>query len=312
MKKSTLVFCCLAITAALQAQIPTDSLVAYYPFNGNANDESGNGLNGTVYGATLTTDRFGNANSAYYFDGNSRIEVADDDNLDLANAFTISIFINQFSFFSHGYRLVDKNTAGITDGYTFDTWDGTTGNSMRLCAAGSCKHPLAPHSLNTWHHLAVTFQDGVSTFYLDGTFVGSENHNHTSINSNDLPLYVGYCNNGNGSICNGENFDGVLDDICIYNRALNQYEIISLYTGYQQIELDPSITITPNPVKNKIIIETASEGQLSILNLSGQQLISRHKTEPKIVIDISNLPGGVYFVMFTDAKKTAVNKIIKQ
>jgi len=46
-----------------------DGLVAYYPFNGNANDESGNGNNGTVYGATLTTDRFGNTNKAYSFDG---------------------------------------------------------------------------------------------------------------------------------------------------------------------------------------------------------------------------------------------------
>jgi len=46
-----------------------DGLVAYYPFNGNANDESVNGNHGTVYGATLTTDRFGNTNKAYSFDG---------------------------------------------------------------------------------------------------------------------------------------------------------------------------------------------------------------------------------------------------
>ena len=44
-------------------------LVGYYPFCSNANDESGNGSNGTVYGATLTTDRFGNPNSAYEFNG---------------------------------------------------------------------------------------------------------------------------------------------------------------------------------------------------------------------------------------------------
>ena len=49
--------------------VPTNGLVGYWPFNGNANDESGNGNNGTVNGATLTTDRFGNANSAYSFDG---------------------------------------------------------------------------------------------------------------------------------------------------------------------------------------------------------------------------------------------------
>ncbi|MBF0574179.1 MAG: hypothetical protein HQK69_10565 [Desulfamplus sp.] len=47
----------------------SDGLVAYYPFNGNANDESGNGNNGTVDGATMTADRNGNANSAYSFDG---------------------------------------------------------------------------------------------------------------------------------------------------------------------------------------------------------------------------------------------------
>ena len=49
-------------------------MLAYYPFNGNANDESGNGNNGTVNGATLTTDRFGNVDAAYDFDGNSYIQ----------------------------------------------------------------------------------------------------------------------------------------------------------------------------------------------------------------------------------------------
>jgi len=49
--------------------VPTDGLILYFPFNGNANDESGNGNNGTVYGATLTADRFGSASSAYDFNG---------------------------------------------------------------------------------------------------------------------------------------------------------------------------------------------------------------------------------------------------
>jgi hypothetical protein len=312
MKKITLFFCSLAITTSVQSQIPTDGLVAYYPFNGNANDESVNNNDGTVYGATLTTDRFGNTDCAYYFDGNSRIEVADNDNLDLANEFTISIFINQFSFFIRGYRLVDKNTAGTTNGYTFDTWNGSTGNSMRLCAAGNCKYPSAPHSLNAWHHLAVTFQDGVSTFYLDGAFVGTGIHNNTILNSNNLPLYIGYCNNGNNNICNGENFDGILDDICIYNRALNQYEINFLYTGYHQIESCPSFLITPNPAKDKIIIKTESDGQLSILNLSGQQIIRCQLTEPATVIDINRLANGVYFVKLSNASTIAVKKLVKQ
>ena len=48
-----------------------NSLLAYYPFNGNANDESGNGNNGVVSGATLVDDRLGNTDSAYYFNGTS-------------------------------------------------------------------------------------------------------------------------------------------------------------------------------------------------------------------------------------------------
>jgi hypothetical protein len=63
----------LSLTANVWAQVPnyvpTNGLVGYWPFNGNANDESANGNNGTVNGATLSADRFGNANKAYSFDG---------------------------------------------------------------------------------------------------------------------------------------------------------------------------------------------------------------------------------------------------
>jgi len=66
-----------------------NGLVAYYPLNGNANDESGNGNNGTVHGPVLTTDRFGKANSAYEFDGNGYIEAYDNDSIDITNSLTI-------------------------------------------------------------------------------------------------------------------------------------------------------------------------------------------------------------------------------
>ena len=69
MKKKILSIACVLVSAITFAQIPTDGLVAHYPFSGNANDESSNSNNGVVNGATLTTDRFGNANSAYSFDG---------------------------------------------------------------------------------------------------------------------------------------------------------------------------------------------------------------------------------------------------
>ena len=57
-----LLFISQHIVAQVPSYVPTDGLVGYWPFNGNANDESGNGNNGTVNGATLTSDRFGNEN----------------------------------------------------------------------------------------------------------------------------------------------------------------------------------------------------------------------------------------------------------
>ena len=72
MKKVNLIlmiFVFLLIIAGNSFADLSDGLVAYYPFNGNADDESGNGNHGTVNGATLTIDRFGNENSAYSFDG---------------------------------------------------------------------------------------------------------------------------------------------------------------------------------------------------------------------------------------------------
>ena len=59
----------VSLAAQVPSYVPTDGLVAWYPFNGNANDESGNGNNGSVSGASITSDRNGNQ-SAFHFNGN--------------------------------------------------------------------------------------------------------------------------------------------------------------------------------------------------------------------------------------------------
>jgi len=80
------------VNAQIPSYVPADGLVGYWPFSGNANDLSPNTNNGTVNGATLTTDRFGNADSAYNFDGTSNfISIEDNNSLDLSNQYTISV-----------------------------------------------------------------------------------------------------------------------------------------------------------------------------------------------------------------------------
>ena len=90
----------LGLTAATMAQnvpsyVPTNGLVGWWPFNGNANDESGNGNNGTVNGATLTTDRFGNLNKAYSFDGNDNIEIDNWNSIQGNSNFSVSCWVKQ-------------------------------------------------------------------------------------------------------------------------------------------------------------------------------------------------------------------------
>ncbi len=93
--------------------LPTAGLVAYYTFSGNANDESGNGNDGSVSGAVLTTGRKGDADGAYSFNGGSDyISVADDPTLDLTDGLTISVWIYPEGSIVNGNSIVEKGEDG--------------------------------------------------------------------------------------------------------------------------------------------------------------------------------------------------------
>jgi len=93
MKKIFLLVLIVFIISILLADL-NKGLVAYYPFDGNANDESENWNNGKVHGATLTTDRFGNEKSSYYFDGkNDYIEIYSSGEIVSQNNITFSAWI---------------------------------------------------------------------------------------------------------------------------------------------------------------------------------------------------------------------------
>ena len=87
----------ISIAQTVPTYVPTNGLVGYWPFNGNAKDESGNGTNGTVNGPLLTTDRFGNSNAAYNFDGiDDYVEILHNPSLNLPNG-TINLWFKTSS-----------------------------------------------------------------------------------------------------------------------------------------------------------------------------------------------------------------------
>jgi len=212
----------------------TNGLVAYYPFNGNANDASGHGNNGTVYNATLTTDRFGSPASAYDFNGtNAYIDIPQNSVLNsLTTNFTLSVWIWQMVAPADGYRIIDKETAGEGDGWSLDTSDcsGLAGGGHRVRLqtgndGNSCSVPgTTYYSLMQWHHVVATASGTNGNVYLDGNLDGSGDVGNIPLNT--LDVYIGLAHPGRGS---GFWFNGRIDDIRIYNRTLSPAEVQQLY-----------------------------------------------------------------------------------
>ena len=103
-------------------------LVAYYKLNNSAKDYSGNGHNGTIYGATPTTDRFNITNEALSFDGSDDyVEIQDDDSLDLTGDYTISFWIYNIGGTGSTQRIINKDAGHDTnDGYSIYITSDTT------------------------------------------------------------------------------------------------------------------------------------------------------------------------------------------
>jgi hypothetical protein len=206
-------------------------LVAYFPFNGNANDESGNGNHGTVHGATLTKDRFGNPGRAYSFDGvDDYIVVQDDDSLEIPDDFSISVWVKP-KITTNLRMILNKHRAWTNDDGTWWFSIESVRNVIFQCTpfngtpsdtANSMSMPVA----DEWSHLAITYDasNDIWKIYINGTLdaTGTAPFDITN-NSRDLFIgveeYTPYQNY----------FYGIIDDIRLYNRALSKAEIKAFY-----------------------------------------------------------------------------------
>ena len=206
----------------------TNGLVAYYPFNGNANDASGKGNNGIANGATLTQDRFGITNAAYKFNGvDNYIGFAGVPTSQVDN-WTISAWMNPASLNQIG--------AAITLGYD----DGSSGNGYSLGICDTLGLGFAPGNklfvifdglgqafsgysfaaANLWYHVVMLRSSGVTQFYVNGIL--------TPNSTTTTPLTPTSFRIGSE---NGIRFFyGAIDDVRIYNRALATNEVAQLYT----------------------------------------------------------------------------------
>lgn len=232
--KKLLSFCVLLLCTTIYAQVPsyvpTNGLVGYWPFNGNANDESGNGNNGVVNGATLAADRMGNPNSCYQLftpaGSGGFIQL---DQINLNDDFTItawvtvesytpgsvSTIISKYPANGSGYELDIDNETGVRGIYGIVGPENNVNNSV-----------ISNYSfdLNSWGHIVWSKEGTISKIYFNGTLIHEQvNVNPTSTNNG--PNFFGKSQWG------GNQLRGKLDDVAVYNRALTQQEITAMYNG---------------------------------------------------------------------------------
>ncbi|MGZ3920903.1 MAG: LamG-like jellyroll fold domain-containing protein, partial [Bacteroidia bacterium] len=220
------------ISFALNSQVPTLGLIGGWPFTGNANDMSGSGNNGTVYNAALTADRFGNANSAYTFNGTSSY-------IQMLSAGPTGTVSRSVSFWAKttntliqvGFNYGDAGNSGIYQIlFNYNCQGVGVDNSNSALIRGN--NTLAN---NQWHHIVAVYNSTVGStigsvdLYVDAVLQPSISCFVTSTNSpitsnNVYPIAIGRSSNSSARF-----FYGDLDDFYFYNRPLTYNEVQNLY-----------------------------------------------------------------------------------
>ncbi|MEZ5069908.1 MAG: LamG-like jellyroll fold domain-containing protein [Bacteroidales bacterium] len=211
-----------AAWAAALAQIPTDGLMAHYPFNGDALDASGNEHHGTVNGALPTDDRDGRSQSAYLFDGtNDYIDLGDWEN---GGAMSFAFWARWDAF--HNYsRIVDLGNGSSSNNIIVANYQTNNNLFFSVYTSGENKYFVPAIELGQWAFFAATVDNsGVMTVYKDGVQIGHKPNGSTPNTLMRTAQYVGRSNFSQDGY-----FMGAIDELRIYGRTLSETEILAIY-----------------------------------------------------------------------------------
>ena len=317
------VFCLVSLVS--MSQIPTTGLTSYYPFIGNADDQSGNNFDGTVNGATLSNDRFGFTNKAYEFNGsNDHIVIPHDSALKPDLPFTISLWFkidrlgstssiiyasdesfNRYSGFWIGYLPSGTISAGYGNGQGQSSGNRVTKVSNTAVNTSSWHNVIAVyHGLNDIDlYIDCNFDPG---YYSGSAYSMNSGTNNSVIGRSFGHTLTAYHN-------------GKIDDIRLYDVAIDPEGIIELCNEGRDSSLpkltSAQIALYPNPSAESITIvsnltQSNKIENISIRDINGK-LMKKVSTEAN-TIDIRTLPAGVYFVNVTVNQQTVTKKFVKQ
>jgi hypothetical protein len=241
--------CKKEITTNTPLENPLDSgLIAYYPFTGDANDKSGNGYNLTVAGPSITTDRFGNSNSAYKFNGTSDYMVIPGlVKADSLREFTISIWVKPEDVTYNSMisiRSVISNSCSSSFSLSHEgslfilrtkvLYKDTPNECTVSVSSGPLTNPGA-----SWHHLVLVqtyiTNESYPRYSYDQYYDGKKFSLGTSVSKPQAFSFlmggmIGGNNNSGNYEANFEMFNGDIDEVKIYNRALSADEVSKQFT----------------------------------------------------------------------------------
>lgn len=298
------------------AQIPTNGLVAYYPFRGNANDASGNNNHGTVTGAALTENRFGDADSAYKFNGiNQYIEVPDNNMPSIATTGMLSIsvwmrcdtldFPNPEGEYVHWmgkgvssqhewtFRIYNLNSSrpNRTSCYAFNLTGGLGAGSYaeETLTKGQWMHFVAVY--NYPQNTIMIYKNGIlrdTDFFTDYSITPGNGTAPFRIGTRDFNSF----------------FKGAVDDIRMYNRILDSTEIQNLYhengwdvaVGVNPYNDPNTVKIYPNPTAGQFTVSCFKSlvHVINIYDVFGKLVLQKTVNNKQETINL-DVPGGIYF-----------------
>jgi surface protein len=246
-------------------------LMAYYPFNGNANDASIHHNDPTTTTILYGTDRDGNANKAGLFNGNQYAIVPNSSSLQVTNQFAVSYwFMVDNNFPTDGwwntkavftkdndypYGAVVFLGAGvdsITIGLQTDSWNPNKSFGTKI-----------PRSkfVNAWHHTVYTYDGTYGRIYFDGVLISTKACVPDWGSANNLDLHIGV--NGNPAGAYPYKFVGKLDDLAFWNRSLSSAEVLQLFTPNTSVSWSTgasSKSILVQPTQTTTYYATVSDG----------------------------------------------------
>jgi hypothetical protein len=331
----TTIFSLIIFVNGALAQIPSNGLIGNYPFSGNANDLTGSGNNGVITNATLTTDRFGNANSAYSFNGSSSyLRIANNPLVEnFSNSFSFSFWINQDINNSTNREQifstredVNANDLGSWDYYLDVDTIYTVGFGVKVKADRSSWVNII-YTYNATTHCLLAYKNGVLISQ------GCNTNNNTS---NSSPIQIGASMYNDGTTINPNLewrfFQGKLDDFLFYNRILSSTEVSNIYsdgyckttvtvmdtlmisstTGINSISPDfGTVKIYPNPsnsLLNIAVSKPSNNYTLKIFNSSSSLVYSEVLNTSSTQISLSSLgSAGLYIIQIYDTQNNILD-----